>query len=126
MDLKNGGGSCGQGASPGGDPDCTMTLNAETFGEMFAGKLNPTSAFMSGKLKIKGDLPLAMKLEKLMKKMMAANTPSSPGAGPMTTFTKIHDALNEELVKSIGGVFTFDLKGNGLHCFVYYYFKVQS
>ena len=35
----------------------------------FAGKLNPTSAFMSGKLKMEGNLGKAMALEKVMKKM---------------------------------------------------------
>lgn len=33
---------------------------------MFKGELKATSAFMSGKLKIKGDIGKAMKLEKLM------------------------------------------------------------
>jgi putative sterol carrier protein len=44
-----------------------MTLNAANFIKMFAGKMNPTTAYMSGKLKIKGDLAMAMKLEKIMK-----------------------------------------------------------
>jgi len=39
---------------------------------MFAGKLSPTTAFMLGKLKIKGNMGLAMKLEKLLKKMSTA------------------------------------------------------
>ena len=34
--------------------------------KMFAGKTNPTTAFMSGKLKLSGDVTKAMKLEKLM------------------------------------------------------------
>ena len=36
---------------------------------LFVGKLNPTSAFMSGKLKMEGNLGKAMALEKVMKKM---------------------------------------------------------
>lgn len=35
------------------------------------GKLKPTLAFMSGKLKIKGNMALAIKLEKLMSQMQA-------------------------------------------------------
>jgi putative sterol carrier protein len=35
---------------------------------MFTGKLKPTAAFMQGKLKIKGDMMKAMKLESLMNK----------------------------------------------------------
>jgi putative sterol carrier protein len=53
-------------------PDVTMILGKGDFVKMFAGQLNATSAFMSGKLKIKGDLGLAMKLEKLVKSMRAA------------------------------------------------------
>ena len=68
LDLKNSPGATGQGPPPQ-DAQCTMTLSPEDFGKMFAGKLNPTQAFMSGNLKIKGDLGLAMKLEKLMKQM---------------------------------------------------------
>lgn len=37
-----------------------------------SGKLKPTMAFMSGKLRIKGDMTLAIKLEKLMGRMNKA------------------------------------------------------
>lgn len=46
-----------------------MTLDSEDFIKMFKGELKAVSAFMSGKLKIQGDMALAMKLEKLMNKM---------------------------------------------------------
>jgi putative sterol carrier protein len=36
---------------------------------MFSGKLKPTTAFMTGKLKIEGNMGKAMSLEKLMGKM---------------------------------------------------------
>ncbi|GFO03104.1 hydroxysteroid dehydrogenase-like protein 2 [Plakobranchus ocellatus] len=67
IDLKSGAGSVGQGMLE--SPDCTMTLDSGLFLDMFAGKANSTTAFMMGKLKIKGDMMSAMKLEKLMKKM---------------------------------------------------------
>jgi len=67
LDLKSGTGSLGQGKLEGAD--CMMTLSSELFKDMFAGKSNSTTAFMMGKLKIKGDMKAAMKLEKLMKKM---------------------------------------------------------
>ncbi|XP_031564328.1 hydroxysteroid dehydrogenase-like protein 2 isoform X2 [Actinia tenebrosa] len=69
LDLKNGPGSAGSGSYPGGQAQCTMSLDSEDFLKMFQGQLNPTQAFMSGKLKIKGDMMIAMKLEKLMGKM---------------------------------------------------------
>ncbi|CAD5114323.1 DgyrCDS3461 [Dimorphilus gyrociliatus] len=68
LDLKNGSGSIGQGDCPG-DSGVTLTLKSDDFVKMFRGKLKPTMAFMSGKLKIKGDMALAMKLEKLMKQL---------------------------------------------------------
>ena len=51
------------GASP--DADCTITSSAESFERIVAGELNPTSAYMTGKLKVKGDMSAAMKLQKL-------------------------------------------------------------
>jgi putative sterol carrier protein len=48
-----------------GDPDCTITSSQENFERIVDGDLNPTSAYMTGKLKVKGDLGAAMKLQKL-------------------------------------------------------------
>lgn len=71
LDLKSGAGSAGQG-EPGSKADVVMTMDSADFSKMFAGKLKPTLAFMSGKLKIKGDMTLAIKLEKLMARMNKA------------------------------------------------------
>lgn len=65
MDLKNEKGKIGEG-EPSVKANVVMSMNSEDFVKMFTGKLKPTLAFMSGKLKIKGDMSLAMKLEKLM------------------------------------------------------------
>lgn len=70
LDLKNGNGSCGKG-KPSADADATFTMNSTNFNKMFAGKLKPTAAFMSGRLKISGNMGKAMKLEKLMGKMQS-------------------------------------------------------
>ena len=48
-----------------GDADATITTSAETFDKIVAGEQNPTTAYMTGKLKIKGDMGAAMKLQKL-------------------------------------------------------------
>ena len=45
--------------------DCTIATSAETFEKVMKGEQNPTAAYMSGKLKIKGDMGAAMKLQKL-------------------------------------------------------------
>eukprot|EP00092_Neocalanus_flemingeri_P035049 GFUD01038137.1.p1 GENE.GFUD01038137.1~~GFUD01038137.1.p1 ORF type:complete len:447 (-),score=121.53 GFUD01038137.1:118-1458(-) len=68
LDMKNGAGSCGKGKSPV-ESDATLTMTSANFNKMFAGKLKPTAAFMSGRLKISGNMGKAMKLEKLMGKM---------------------------------------------------------
>jgi putative sterol carrier protein len=49
----------------GGDADVTISTTEETFQKIVAGEQNPTSAYMTGKLKIKGDMGAAMKLQKL-------------------------------------------------------------
>jgi putative sterol carrier protein len=46
--------------------DCTMTASAETFEGILDGDINPTAAFMSGRLKVEGDMGLAMKLGALL------------------------------------------------------------
>jgi len=48
-----------------GDADATIQSSQETFEKIVAGEQNPTSAYMTGKLKIKGDMGAAMKLQKL-------------------------------------------------------------
>lgn len=44
------------------DADVTLSADAETFQEIMSGDLNPTSAFMTGRLKVDGDMGVAMKL----------------------------------------------------------------
>ncbi len=45
---------------------CTIITDAETFMQLKNGELNPMMAVMSGKVKIKGDMGLAMKLQSLV------------------------------------------------------------
>lgn len=47
------------------DADCTISLDQETLEGMIAGDVDPTSAFMMGKLKVEGDMSVAMKLSSL-------------------------------------------------------------
>ena len=49
----------------GGEADTTITTSAETFAKIASGEQNPTAAYMSGKLKVSGDMGQAMKLQKL-------------------------------------------------------------
>ena len=68
LDLKNGAGSSGE-ATGDLDSQVQMILKEKDFIKMFNGKLNSTTAFMTGKLRIKGDMKKAMALERLMGKM---------------------------------------------------------
>jgi putative sterol carrier protein len=45
--------------------DCTISTSAEVFERIVAGRQNPTTAYMSGKLKVDGDIGAALKLQKL-------------------------------------------------------------
>jgi len=45
--------------------DCTISTSADVFEKIVDGRQNPTAAYMMGKLKIKGDMGAAMKLQKL-------------------------------------------------------------
>jgi putative sterol carrier protein len=47
------------------DADATITTSAENFEKIVSGDLNPTTAYMTGKLKLKGDMGAALKLQKL-------------------------------------------------------------
>ncbi|NXJ85499.1 HSDL2 protein, partial [Trogon melanurus] len=65
IDLKTKSGSAGFGKPPV-TADVVMSMSSADFVKMFTGKLKPTLAFMSGKLRIKGNMVLAIKLEKML------------------------------------------------------------
>ena len=57
----------GKGAHEGDAPaDVTLTASADVFEQILAGDLNPTAAFMSGKLSVDGDMGAAMRLGGLL------------------------------------------------------------
>lgn len=48
------------------NPKVTVLMTADDFVTMMAGKLDPQQAFLTGKLKVKGDMGTALKLGKLL------------------------------------------------------------
>ena len=48
------------------DTDVTLLADLETFQAMLEGDLNPTAAFMSGKLTVDGDMGAAMRLASVL------------------------------------------------------------
>eukprot|EP01098_Paradermamoeba_levis_P015666 TRINITY_DN807_c0_g1_i1.p1 TRINITY_DN807_c0_g1~~TRINITY_DN807_c0_g1_i1.p1 ORF type:complete len:267 (-),score=125.26 TRINITY_DN807_c0_g1_i1:67-807(-) len=62
--------------------DCTLTLAEPDFLGMVAGKLNGQQLFMSGKLKIAGNMALAMKLDQVVKSAKSAAPAAAPAPAP--------------------------------------------
>ena len=62
VDVQDGSVSVTEGD---GDADATISTSEETFEQIAAGDLNATTAYMTGKLKVKGDMGAAMKLQRL-------------------------------------------------------------
>ena len=60
VDLKNGSGHVKKGV-PAKKPDATFTMTDDDFEAVCLGKLNGQTAFMTGKMKIKGNLAKATK-----------------------------------------------------------------
>jgi len=55
-------GTCTVHPGPAASSNLTVTMSTQDWLDMIAGKLSGQMAFMSGKLKLKGDMGLAMKI----------------------------------------------------------------
>jgi putative sterol carrier protein len=64
VDCTQAGGAVTSGTSPAAK--CTVSCSDADFLSIVNGKLNAQMAFMSGKLKIQGDMGLAMKLSQIL------------------------------------------------------------
>jgi len=63
VDLTEAGGKVMPGDA---EANCNITITTEDFLDIINGKLNGQMAFMTGKLKVAGDMALAMKLGSLL------------------------------------------------------------
>jgi putative sterol carrier protein len=66
VNIKDGKAEVQEGTAP--SPNMTLSMSAQDYVDMIMGKLNGQMAFMSGKLKISGDMGLAMKMQSLFKR----------------------------------------------------------
>jgi hypothetical protein len=64
VDCTKPGGAVTAGQSP--EAKCTVSSSDADFLNIVNGKLNPQMAFMAGKIKIQGDMGLAMKLQQIL------------------------------------------------------------
>ena len=64
--IKDGKADVSKGTAP--SANMTLSMSAQDYVDMTMGKLNGQMAFMSGKLKISGDMGLAMKMQSLFKR----------------------------------------------------------
>jgi len=132
VDLKNAPGSVKAGAPE--KEDCTITISEADFVQMMLGKANGQNLFMQGKLKIGGNMGLAMKLEKIpkvptgakpaaasgaaaAKPAAASSAPAASAASGGLRASAVFEQLaktvaaSPALLKSIGAVYQFDIKG---------------
>ena len=49
------------------DADCTIVITPDNLEKIMQGQMDPTMAFMTGKLKVKGNTSIAMKLSSVLK-----------------------------------------------------------
>jgi len=127
VDLKNGSGLVKTGAPA--TADCTITSDAENFLNLMTGKNTGQSLFMQGKLKLQGNMALAMKLDKLPKTPSPPTESSSPPPPPSSGSSgaasgsfkatavfedlKKKIAANPSLVQSMAGIYSFQITGPG-------------
>ncbi|XP_070545103.1 LOW QUALITY PROTEIN: stomatin-like protein 1 [Ptychodera flava] len=73
LDLKNGNGDAGKGEPPNGEADVVLEMTSPDMQLLFSGELRPFQAYLSGRLVVKGDRGLAMKLDQVVKGLQAHN-----------------------------------------------------
>mmetsp|Transcript_40861 Transcript_40861/g.102901 ORF Transcript_40861/g.102901 Transcript_40861/m.102901 type:complete len:675 (-) Transcript_40861:59-2083(-) len=112
VDLKNGDGSVTEGKPS--KADCTIQIADADFVAMAAGKANGQQLFMQGKLKISGNMAMAMKLDSILKKKgPAAQATAGEAFQSDAVFPEVAAGIKADpsLVKKVNGVYLFKIAG---------------
>ncbi|GIY49388.1 hypothetical protein CDAR_600721 [Caerostris darwini] len=120
VDLKTGSGKIVEGTINGVKPGCTLTIDDEDMLALVTGKLDPQKAFMSGKLKLKGNIMLTQKLKPLLsarKPPAKAQEKTIPALLCDKIFEKLGEKLknNPDLATSIRTIYQWNILKNGKH-----------
>ncbi len=87
-------------------PNITISMKESDYLDMINGKLNEQMAFMSGKLKITGDMGLAMRLQGLF---TPRGSDDPEIASVRQAIDGAADKFNKSAAKGLDAVFQFDL-----------------
>lgn len=109
--------------------DCTISVSDDNFVGLVSGSLNPQKAFLSGKIKVSGNIMLAQKLDSIFKegkKAVGAGATTAPGSPPAKAagssglksealFGEIEKRIQgkPELAKKANAVFQFNITKGG-------------
>lgn len=104
LDIKNPPGAVYRGPPKGARPDCSLTIDDEYAVEIFEGREDAMKAFMTGKLKITGNILAAQKLQQLWSEEQASKTGDSLDSTlltPSQTSASINSEEDKALMDSI-------------------------
>jgi putative sterol carrier protein len=87
-------------------PNITITMKESDYLDMVNGKLNGQMAFMTGKLKIAGDMGLALKLQNLFQQRSAS---SAPVASVQEVIDGMAQNFNKSAAQGMNAVYQFEL-----------------
>jgi putative sterol carrier protein len=74
-------GTCAISPGPGSQPTLTLQVSAEDWLDIFRKKHSPYGLFLSGRMKVRGDIELAVKLRSLFPRSEGTAGPPPPGSG---------------------------------------------